>query len=830
MKNAEFIIKGMHCASCVARIEQGAAKLEGVISASVNLPLERASVQYDPNKISPGQIASQIDKLGFQCQVVSQEPPQNKDTIFLTVGGMSCASCVRRIEETLSKLPSVTPSVNLAMGEVRVVFDNSITTSQKIKDTIAGLGYEIRSEYHPDPSSLSSELSSQSRYHDAAKIKEEEYSQLKIRFISAAIITLFIFVGSMPHMFPFVKLIPDQIRYYILLIITTPVLFWAGLGFYVSALKGLKHWTADMNTLIAAGTFSAYLYSVMITLYPNILAPLGVEAHVYYETAAMIVSLILLGRMLEAKAKGQTSAAIMKLMELQVKNARVVRNGEEMEIPVEEVQVGDLVLVRPGEKIPVDGAIVSGSSAVDESMITGESVPVDKEPGDFVTGASINRSGSFTFKAERIGKNTTLAGIIRIVEQAQTQKAPLQRIADIIASYFVPVVMIIAVITFFVWFFWGPKPSIVIALMNFISVLIIACPCALGLATPTAIMVGTGRGALSGILIKGGESLENAGRIDTIVFDKTGTLTKGSPEVVDIISLQDMSQKDLLTYAAAVEKLSEHPLGEAVVKKALEMEITLPKVEEFDYISGKGVAGVVEGRKVLAGKEAYLEDAGIKLNEADEDRRKLQEQGKTLIYIAIDGKLQGFMGLLDNVRENSVAAVKELQDMGLKVIMLTGDSKRTAQSIAQQLGIDTVIAEVMPAMKEETIRNLQSKGSVVAMAGDGVNDAPALARAHVGIAMGAGSDIAIEASDITLMSSDPLKVAEAIKLSKRTVKTIYQNLFWAFIYNVIGIPIAAGVLYPFFKVLLQPVFASAAMAFSSVSVVANSLRLKNAKL
>ena len=829
MKTAEFIIKGMHCASCVARVEQNAAKLEGVISASVNLPLERASVQYDPDKITPDKIASQIDKLGYQCQVVSQEPPQSKETIIFTVGGMSCASCVRRIEENLSKLPSASPSVNLATGEVRVVYDDGLTSSQTIKDTIAGLGYEIRGEYRPDHSSLSSEFSSQSKYQEAAKSREEEYSRVKTRFITAAIISTFIFVGSMPHMFPFVKLIPDQIRYYILMIITTPVLFWAGLGFYISALKGLKHWTADMNTLIAAGTFSAYLYSVMITIYPNILAPLGVEAHVYYETAAMIITLILLGRMLEAKAKGQTSAAIMKLMELQVKNARVIRKGEEMEIPVEEVQVEDLVVVRPGEKIPVDGTIISGSSAVDESMITGESVPVDKEPGDFVTGASINRSGSFTFKAERIGKDTTLAGIIRIVEQAQTQKAPLQRIADIIASYFVPVVMVIALITFFVWFFWGPKPSIAIALMNFISVLIIACPCALGLATPTAIMVGTGRGALSGILIKGGESLENAGRIDTIVFDKTGTLTKGTPEVVDIVSLQDMSEKDLISYAAAVEKLSEHPLGEAVVKKALEMEITLPETEEFDYTPGKGVTGVVEGKKVMAGKEAYLEEAGIKIDEREE-KKKLQEQGKTLIYIAVDGKLQGFMGLLDTVRENSAAAVKELQDMGLKVIMLTGDSKRTAQSIAQQLGIDTVIAEVMPAMKEETIRNLQSKGSIVAMAGDGVNDAPALARAYVGIAMGAGSDIAIEASDITLMSSDPLKVAEAIKLSKRTVKTIYQNLFWAFIYNVIGIPIAAGVLYPFFNVLLQPVFASAAMAFSSVSVVANSLRLKKVKL
>lgn len=819
-------VKGMSCTSCVKRVEDGLKSMDGVIGASVNLPLETAVIEYLPRIISPDELAKKVNDLGYEAEIRRESLPR---TARIKVGEMSCASCVKRVEDALNRLPGVFAAVNLMTETATVLYQPQKIPPDVLQKTIVDSGYTVEG-IQTDEDTESQRESKVSPEQELLKRREEEAASYRSRFVFAISAAVVVFVLSMPHMFPFIKGIPAGIRHYILLIISTPAVFWAGRGFYIGAWKALKARTADMNTLVATGTFSAYVYSLVVTIYPQLITSLGLEVHVYYDTAVMIIALILLGRTLEARAKGRTSEAILKLMDLQAKTARVVGElGEEKDIPVEEVQVGDLVKVRPGEKIPVDGVVTGGNSAVDESMLTGESIPVDKAKGDPVMGGTLNRSGSFTFRAGKVGKDTALAGIIRIVEEAQAQKAPIQRIADVIASYFVPVVIGLAIVTFIVWMIFGPKPALTLALMNFISVLIIACPCALGLATPTAIMVGTGRGAQTGILIRGGESLELAGKIDTVVFDKTGTLTRGEPKVVGVYPL-GMSEEDLLSAAAAVEKNSEHPLGEAVVEEARERGMTIPEIDNFNSVPGKGVRGESNGREILVGKEAYLADGGVKIEGMEEEIRDRREKGETLIFAAVDGRFAGVIALADTLKDTSCEAVSGLKNMGLQVIMLTGDAEKTAKAIAGSLGIDRVIAQVLPGEKEQAIKKLQGEGRVVAMVGDGVNDAPALARAQVGIAMGAGSDVAVEASDITLMGSDPMKVAEAIRLSRATVKIIYQNFFWAFIYNTIGIPIAAGVLYPFFHILLQPVFASAAMAFSSVSVVSNSLRLRKVKI
>ncbi len=544
----------------------------------------------------------------------------------------------------------------------------------------------------------------------------------------------------------------------------------------------------------------------------------------------MIIALILLGRLLEARAKGQTSEAIRKLIGLAPKTARVIRDKQELDVPVEEVQKGDLIVVRPGEKIPVDGRIKEGHSAVDESMLTGESLPVDKNPGDEVIGATLNKSGSFIFEATRVGEETALAQIIRLVEQAQGSKAPIQRLADQVAGVFVPIVMGIALLTFIIWYFWGPPPALTFALLNFVAVMIIACPCALGLATPTAIMVGTGKGAENGILIKGGESLESIHKLTTIVFDKTGTLTKGELTVTDIVALEKIETTKVLTLAASVERNSEHPLGEAVVRKAKEQGLDLAGVEDFDALSGQGVRAKQDGQEILIGNKRLMESWGLDLTPVQVSAEVLAEQGKTLMFVAQGGKIIGLMALADTLREHSLEAVAELKRLGLEVVMLTGDNQQTAQAIGRQLQLNRVIAEVLPQDKTEQIRKLQAEGKKVAMVGDGINDAPALAQADVGIAIGTGTDVAMEASDITLIRDDLRTILTAIKLSRKTIRTIRQNLFWAFFYNVLGIPIAAGILYPFWGILLNPILASAAMAFSSVSVVSNSLRLRRFKI
>jgi Cu+-exporting ATPase len=582
-----------------------------------------------------------------------------------------------------------------------------------------------------------------------------------------------------------------------------------------------------MNTLIAVGTSAAYFYSLAVTFSPSYFVVRGIEPKVYYDTAAIIITLIILGKLLEARAKGETSEAIKKLMGLQPKTARVIRDGEEMEIPVEEVQIDDIVVVRPGEKVPVDGIVKEGHSAIDESMLTGESMPVSKKEGNEVFGATINKTGSFTFKATKVGKDTTLAQIIKLVEEAQGSKAPIQRMADKIAGIFVPAVLVIATVTFLVWYLFGPSPALTFALVNFVAVLIIACPCALGLATPTAIIVGTGRGAENGVLIKGGESLEMAHKINTVVLDKTGTLTVGEPSVTDIISANGFSENDVLSCAAATEKGSEHPLGEAMLRKAKEEGIHLPDPGDFDAIPGHGVRAKVNGKAVLLGNLKLMKDEGVEIMGLDKEVEKLSSEGKTPMFIAIDGVAAGIIAVADTLKENSHYAIEKLHELELEVVMITGDNSRTANAIAKQVDIDRVLAEVLPEDKAKEVKSLQDEGKTVAMVGDGINDAPALAQADIGIAIGTGTDVAMEASDITLITGDLMGVVTSIELSKRTMRTIKQNLFWAFFYNASLIPVAAGILYPFFGILLNPVYAAAAMSLSSVSVVTNSLRLRN---
>jgi Cu+-exporting ATPase len=739
-------------------------------------------------------------------------------TVDLPIKGIQCASCVQNIEKALLQTRGITKaSVNLATERAKVEYLPTETNLEDIKRAIESTGYEVlevpTSEKEVDPEQ---------------EVRKREYKKLKTKFTVGLGLGLIVFLGSSRHWFPWIPEIFGN--FYVLWALATPVQFVIGWQFYKGAWGAFKHRSADMNTLIAVGTSAAYLYSVTATLFPSFFEAGGIKPHVYFDTSALIIVLILFGRLLEARAKGQTSDAIKKLMGLQPKTARVIRDGKEMDIPVDEVLVGDIITVRPGEKIPVDGILREGKSAVDESMITGESVPVKKSPGSEVIGATINKTGSFKFQATKVGKDTALAQIIKLVQDAQGSKAPIQRLADVISGYFVPIVISIAIATFVIWFNFGPIPSLTFALLNFVGVMIIACPCALGLATPTAVMVGTGKGAENGILIKGGESLETAHKLDTIVFDKTGTLTKGEPEVTDIITINDFSEEEILKYASSAEKNSEHPLAEAIIKRAKEKEIKLLDPEQFNAIEGHGIEASINGKEILLGNAKLMRDRQIEIKYLETKAEEIAQDGKTPIYISLTGKAAGLFGVADTLKESSVYAVGKLRNMGLKVIMLTGDNRRTAEAIARKAGIDDVLPEVLPEDKVNEIKKLQSGGRRVAMVGDGINDAPALAQADIGIAIGSGTDVAMEASDITLIKGDLRGVVSAIELSKKTIRIIKQNLFWAFFYNTAGIPIAAGVLYPFFGILLNPIFASLAMAFSSVSVVSNSLRLRRVKL
>ncbi len=730
-----------------------------------------------------------------------------------SIEGMHCASCVGVLERALKKVPGIdNASVNLATEKATVAYDNQKVDDTQLSLAVSNVGYKAM-------------LGEEQRSEQQEKLeKQKELNDLKRKVIISLFLGGLILWGSFPGL---VNTAPLILKNFLTqLILAAPVQFWAGLSFYKATIPALKHRTANMDTLVAIGTSVAFFYSAFIVLFPKLIQQFG-EPMPYFDVAAIVIGLILLGRYFEAKAKGQTSAAIKKLLGLQAKTARVLRNGKEIDIPLEQVKVGDQIRVRPGEKIPVDGIILEGESSIDESMITGESIPADKTKGDTVIGATMNKSGTFTFKATKVGQDSMLSQIVKLVQEAQGSKAPIQRLADLISSYFVPFVLILAILTFMAWYVIGG--SLLFALLNTVAVLIIACPCAMGLATPTAIMVGTGKGAEHGILIKDAKSLETAHKINAIIFDKTGTLTKGKPEVTDIIPFK-ASEKELLSLAASAEKGSEHSLAEAIVSAAEDKKISISKATNFKSIAGHGIEATIGKDKIFFGNRKLMKKENVDVEKVEKQLINLENQGKTAMLLSRNGELSGIIAVADTIKDSAKEGIAKLQKMGIEIVMITGDNNRTANAIATELGIKRVLAEVLPEEKEKEIIKIQSEGKIVAMVGDGINDAPALAKADIGIAMGTGTDVAIEAADITLINKDLTSVASAITLSKKTMSIIKQNLFWAFGYNVILIPVAMGVLYPVSHLLLNPIFASAAMAASSVSVVTNSLRLKGIKI
>ena len=816
LAKATLHVQGMSCAACVRRVETGLACVDGVSQATVNFATNKATVDYDSSVTSIEDLKEKVSDLGYEVVGTESVDSAKPAKTIISVGGMNCAACVRRVEKVLKSVDGVGDAeVNLASSKVTITSDGSSRPDLRdVKEALQDAGYNYLGIVDIDSSD------------PAEKLRETEIKSLKLKLAVGAALSILVHAVAMLPMFSDHGHANFFLLAFIQLVLTTPVVFWVGAGFLVGAYKALKQKTSDMNTLVAMGSLSAYFYSVFATFRPDFFAAAHSMPHLYYDGASMIVTLIILGRFLEARAKSRTSLAIRKLAGLRAKTATVIRDGSSEEVPVEFLRVGDIILVKPGEKIPTDGVIVSGDSAMDESMLTGESMPVNKGPGDEVFGATINRSGSFTFRATRVGADTALSQIIRMVEDAQGSKAPIQRLADRISSIFAPVVIVLAVSTFLVWYFIVPESTFAVALLNFVSVLIIACPCAMGLATPTAVMVGTGAGAEKGILIKGGETLEKAYKLDTVIFDKTGTLTKGTPQVTNIIACPDYSPEKVIEAAAAIEARSEHPLAGAIVREAQSRDITPKDVDQFKAVAGKGATATLSGIDLSVGTASFMGSLGVSVDELLVKAGQEAELGRTCVFVAMGGQPAGLISISDTPRDEAAEAIAELKRMGLRVGMITGDNRQTAQSTADMIGVDHVLAEVLPGQKAEEIRKLQSEGHVVAMVGDGINDAPALTAADIGIAVGAGADIAMEASDITLMKSDVRLVASSIKLSLQTMRVIRQNLFWAFFYNVIGIPVAAGVLYPAFGILLNPVFAAAAMAMSSVSVVTNSLRLR----
>ncbi len=752
------------------------------------------------------------------------------EEMTLAVDGMTCASCVMRVERALKKVPGVVgANVNLATERATVTLLPGTVEPSTLVAAVAASGYDARpiTEEHPGP--------------DVGAGHAEDARRLRAKVLVSAVVALLTMTLMQWQRLPLIDGMPMRVMHPLFFLIATPVQFWAGWQFYRGAWAVARHGATDMNTLIAVGTTVAYGYSVVATFAPRVLTAGGApEPHVYYETSSAIIAFILLGRYLEARAKGRTSAAIIRLLGLRAKTARVMRDGVESDVSVEDVLPGDIVLVRPGEKIPVDGEVVEGRSDIDESMLTGESVPVEKAPGDAVYGATMNRTGAFRYLATRVGADSALAQIVRLVEWAQGSKAPIQRLADVVAGYFVPVVIVIAIVDFALWLWLGPEPALQYAVLNAVAVLIIACPCALGLATPTAIMVGTGRGAEHGLLVRGGEALERAHRITTVVLDKTGTVTLGKPRLTDVVTLGDIDEGELLRLAASAERGSEHPLAHAIIDGAQERGLTLAEPVEFRALPGHGIETVVENRRLLIGNARLMGERVLASERAEELGGGIQAQGRTAMYVAIDGRLAGVIGVADTVKAGSAAAIDRLRRTGLTVVLLSGDNRATAEAIGKEVGVDRVMAEVLPEAKVDEVRRLQEAGEVVAMVGDGINDAPALAQADVGIAIGTGADVAIEAADITLMRGDLAGVPAAIRLSRATIGTIRQNLFWAFFYNVALIPVAAGALYPLLSDgvpeglrwalgnhgFLNPVLAAAAMASSSITVMLNSLRLR----
>lgn len=807
-------IEGMTCASCAQTVEKATRNLKGVQEANVNLATEKLNISYDESLLSVEEIQSTVAQVGYKALTGREHKSFN-------IEGMTCASCAQTVEKATGTLNGViSSSVNLATEKMTVDYDPAILTVSDITQAVADSGYAA----HEDIDSMNTV--------EDSKMKKGKYiHSMWKRFVASAIVTVPLLYISMGHMagLPLPSVIDPMMNPDIFallqLILTLPVMFF-GRQFFTVGFKTLFKGHPNMDSLVALGTGAAFIYSVGATI--AIWFGYGDFSEVlYYESAAVILTLITLGKYLEVRSKGKTSEAIEKLMGLAPKTALVVRDGKEIKISIDEVAVGDTVIVKPGEKIPVDGKVLEGMTSVDEAMLTGESIPVEKNPGDNVIGASINKNGTIQYKATKVGKDTALSQIIKLVEEAQGSKAPIAKMADIISGYFVPIVIVIALISSLAWYFGGEDGlfSLTIA----ISVLVIACPCALGLATPTAIMVGTGKGAENGVLIKGGVALETTHKIQTIVFDKTGTITEGKPKVTDIITENGISDTELLQLTASAEKGSEHPLGEAIVKGAEEKDLKLSKSENFNAIPGQGIEVEIDGKKLLAGNKKLMDTRNISLKTLAEIADTLARNGKTPMYVAINDQIAGIIAVADTVKENSVAAIEKLHKMGIEVAMITGDNKGTAEAIARQVGIDRVLSEVLPEDKANEVKKLQSGGKKVAMVGDGINDAPALAQAEIGIAIGSGTDVAIESADIVLMRSDLMDVSTAVELSKATIRNIKENLFWAFAYNIIGIPFAMGIFYFFGGPLLNPIIAGAAMSLSSVSVLLNALRLKRFK-
>lgn len=808
---ADFGIEGMSCASCVVRVEKAIAAVPGVASANVNLATERATVRFTGAPDTNGVLRA-IENAGYEPKIVTQE---------LGIEGMTCSSCVSRVEKALKTVPGVKDaSVNLATerATVRVV---SGTSTLVLEDAVRAAGYEVR------------RITADRSTDNTEDRRDREANRLKMSLALSAALTLPLFVLEMGS--HFISAIHDWImvnigmgnNLVIQFVLATIVLFGPGLRFFRKGVPNLLRWTPDMNSLVVLGTSAAWSYSVIATFLPGVL-PSG-TANVYYEAAAVIVTLILLGRYLEARAKGKTSQAIKHLIGLQAKTAHVKRGKDFVEIEIGDVALGDIVRIRPGEKVPVDGRVTDGASYVDESMITGEPVPVKKSAGDEVVGGTINKTGSFTFEATKIGSDTLLAQIIKMVEAAQGSKLPIQALVDRVTGWFVPAVIAAATLTFMAWLLLGPSPALTFALVNAVAVLIIACPCAMGLATPTSIMVGTGRAAELGILFRKGEALQTLRDVDVVALDKTGTLTKGKPELTDFVVSAGFDRAETLRLVASLETQSEHPIAEAIVAAAKADGLSLPDVSDFEASPGYGVSGRIDGRSVLVGADRSMTRSGIDISSFSDQAAALGNAGKSPLYAAIDGRLAAIIAVSDPVKETTPEAIKALHALGLKVAMITGDNRRTAQAIARQLGIDEVIAEVLPDGKVEAVRKLRSGGRKVAFIGDGINDAPALTEADIGLAVGTGTDIAIESADVVLMSGDLNGVPRAIAISKATIRNIRQNLFWAFAYNVSLVPVAAGVLYPVNGTLLSPILAAGAMGLSSVFVLANALRLRRFK-
>ena len=814
----------MTCAACAKAVERVVKKLDGVEEQNVNIATEKLNIVYDRSKVNFDDIKCVIEKAGYGVEVEEE----NK-VIELKIEGMTCAACAKAVERVGKKLEGVESiSVNIATDKANVIYNPAKVKLSQIKAAIEKAGYK--------PIGEEKKISV-----DEDKLKKEkEMKTLFTKFIIATIFAIPLFYIAMGPMIPkpfgpwplpeIINPMNNTLNYALIQLLLVIPVMGAGYKFYIHGFKSLFSKSPNMDTLVAIGTSAAFLYSVYTTIQIANGKITGMHHHqLYYESAGIIIALILLGKYFESRSKGKTSEAIKKLMGLQPKTAILIINGTEVETPIDEVMVGDIILVKPGEKIPVDGTVIEGNTSVDESMLTGESIPVEKNVGSKVTGASINKNGSIKFRAEKVGSDTALAQIVKLVEDAQGTKAPIAKLADTVSGYFVPIVMTIAVVSALLWWIFGGK-DIVFVLTIFISILVIACPCALGLATPTAIMVGTGKGAENGILIKGGEALELSHKINTIIFDKTGTITEGKPKVTDIITSEGIEEGYLLEIAASAEKNSEHPLGEAIVRYGMEKDINFKNLENFKAIPGHGIEVIIDNKKILLGNRKLMKERNISLLNLENKSDELAREGKTPMYISIDNNIGGIIAVADVVKESSKKAIETLHEMGIKVAMVTGDNKKTASAIASQVGIDIVLAEVLPEDKSQEVKKLQEKGNFVAMVGDGINDAPALAKADIGIAIGSGTDVAMESADIVLMRSDLMDVPNAIKLSNATIKNIKQNLFWAFGYNTIGIPVAAGLLYIFGGPLLNPMIAAAAMSLSSVSVITNALRLKRIKL